>query len=235
MNKLSFAFAGLFLILAGCAKTGEQGPLGPTGPQGPIGPVGPGYSELVIQPGPDDAIGKDLDISASSGNRGTSPSIGFGYEPSGAGVVRALYYFNVSQAGLPAGATVVDAILTLYPQFGAASGNLITGHIYPVLKDWSESACTWTAATSTVNWAAAGGDYNSTSELGSFTVDPTTTAKVDIHLDATYVQNWVNGQVNYGFMIKSDQESGLDRIILFYSSDYSVDATKRPSLKLIYK
>lgn len=145
-------------------------------------------------------------------------------------------YFDLSQAGLPAGATIVDAILTLYPCSGGQdAGNLLTCHLYPLARDWSEMQATWNLAATGVNWTTPGGDFVSTAPLGGFTVDPVTAAKIEIHLDATYVQGWLNGQVNHGFIIKEDNESGANRNMGVYSREYTVDPAKRPALRLIYK
>lgn len=236
MKKIVALMLGLF-FLAGCApKTGPLGPMGPQGEPGTQGPEGPGYSEVTLQPGPgDDSSGKDNLIGPATGNNGGSTTIGFGYSTAISNTYRTLIYFDVTQAGLPAGATIVDAILTLYPSSGSTAGNLLTAHLYPITKTWTESASTWTAATSTTNWASAGGDFIDTASIGAFTVDVSTTSKIDIHLDVSYVQNWVNGQVNYGFIVKSDKESSPDANLAVYSRDYSIDTSKRPALKLIYK
>lgn len=233
--KRIIVFLGMFLLLAtGCSKTGEQGPLGPQGPQGPTGPTGPGYSEVTMQPGPGDTKGKDSSISTTIGNWGSQPTILFGYLSGTANAARALMYFDISQAGIPAGSTIVSATLTLYPSTGATTGNLLTAQIFPIVKGWAESGVTWTQSDSTNNWSNAGGDFQQV-QIGSFIVDPGTTSKITVNLDTSYVQNWLNGQVNYGFMIKSNNENLPDSNLAVFSRDYSIDPTKRPSLKLIYK
>lgn len=232
--KLMIGMSLVYFVTA-CGKTGPTGPSGPQGDQGPTGPEGPGYSEVIFQPGPDIASGKDNTIASISSNMGKDTGIGFGYSTIASDYYRTLIFFDVTQAGLPMGATIVEAVLTLYPQTGTTTGNILTAKIYPLTKDWTETNSTWTAATGTTNWTTPGGDYVSTAELGGFSVDPATTAKIEIHLDVTYVQGWLNGQFNYGMLIKSDNEGVPDSNLRVYSRDYSVDTTKRPALKMIYK
>lgn len=234
MKKYYFVLGLIVLIISGCGKNGEQGPLGPQGPQGPSGPTGPGYSEVTMQPGPGDSKGKDSSISTTIGNWGSQPTMVFGYTTATSNAARGLMYFDIAQAGIPNTATVVSATLTLYPSSGSTSGNILTAQIFPIVKNWTESGVTWTQSDSTNNWVNAGGDYQQV-QIGSFVVDPGTTSKITVNLDTSYVQNWLNGQVNYGFMIKSNNENLPDSNLAVFSRDYSIDASKRPSLKIIYK
>ena len=127
----------------------------------------------------------------------------------------------------------MDAILTFSPLSGSAAGNLLSCHLYPLTRDWTETGSTWIQASSTVAWGTVGSDFAATSPIGSFLVDPTTTTAITCSLDVAYVQNWLKGQVNNGLLIKSDTESGADSQIGVYSRDYSV-AASRPSLRLVY-
>lgn len=234
--KKYVAMAICLMLLAGCSKENPVGPKGDTGDTGPTGPAGPGYAEMVLQPGPDDATGKDNFIGSKASNLGMATNLGFGYSTSGVNAYRALIYFNVA-SGTPLATTntVVEAILTLYPEGGTTAGNLLTAEIYPLTRDWTESGSTWTAATGTTSWTTPGGDYVTDAKLGQFTVDPTSTTRIDVYLDPSYVQNWINGHVNYGMVIKSTSESGADSNISVFSRNYSVDSSKRPALKIIYK
>jgi len=226
-------FVVLLGMLVGCGKTGPVGPSGPGGSKGDPGPVGPGYSSVVMQPGPADTSGKDTLINAISTDMGEAPAIGFGYSAA-AGITRALIYFDVTKANLPTDAVIVDAVLTLHPNMGGSAGNILACHLYPVSRDWDETSATWTAATSLINWSTPGGDYVGSLAIGSFVVDPVFTAPIAVHVNPDTIQNWLRGHVNKGFIIKSDNESGVDSGMSVYSREYSIDPTKRPSLRLIY-
>jgi hypothetical protein len=225
---LAMVLAGVVLMgISGCGKTGEVGPMGPKGDTGATGPNGPGYASITINPD------KDTLISTTTGNLGNQPTVSFGYA-SGA-PYRALIHFDMAAAAasLPSDAVLVDAILTFTPNAGFAAGNFLSCHVYPLTKEWIESGATWTQATSTISWGTVGSDFVTTSSIGSFLVDPTTAASITCSFDVGFIQGWLKGQVDYGFVVKSDTESGVDSFLSVYSRDAS-SAAQRPSLRLIY-
>lgn len=234
--KRVFLAAMIVTFLVGCGKTGPTGPTGPQGDPGPIGLPGVGYSSVTLQPGPGDAMGKDVAISPGVGNMANDPTMKIGYDNSIANYSRILMKFDIEQAGLPADAVIVAAILTLYPVIGSgAAGSEVTCHVYHLTTEWEEAWATWTAATSTVNWSNSGSDFVSTDDIGAFSVVATTAVDISIHLDAGYVQNWFKqGGNNPGIVIKSDVETLPTAYKSFYSRDYAADATKRPKLQIIY-
>ncbi len=234
MRKALFIVLAM-LVIAGCGKTGPVGPEGPQGAKGDPGQTGPGLAEVMLQPGPGELCGKDNSIDSTIGNYGMQPMVAFGYSTASHSAARGLFYFDVAKAGLPAGATITDAILILHPSGGSTAGNLLSAHVYPVAKEWTETASTWSAATSVTNWNTPGGDFATANAIGSFYVDPATTAPIQVRLNATVVQGWLNGQINHGILIKSDDEGTADSEIGVFSRDYSVDPGKRPALKILYK
>lgn len=233
--KRIFLAAMIVTLLGGCGKTGPTGPAGLQGDPGPIGAPGVGYSSVTIQPGPGDAMGKDVVISPGVGNMANDPTMKIGYDNSIANYSRILMKFDISQAGLPTDAVIVAAILTLWPVPASWMGGEVTCHVYHLITEWEEAWATWTAATSTTNWSNSGSDFVSTDDIGAFSVHSSTGPEISIHLDAGYVQNWfnVNGN-NPGIVIKSDVESAPTTYMAFYSRDYATDPTKRPKLQIIY-
>ena len=261
--KFSFLFAALFIVAAcfmGCE--GDEGPAGPAGATGAAGAAGatgstgaagPGYSSVVLTMGneADDPIGKSIYLVESNKTYNTSSRLfivasGQFYNSSNNQRIRTLMSFDIAQANLPADAIIVDAILTLYPYVHSENSTGICHfHIYPMSADWSETTCTWNnaigGATPTA-WATAGGggDYSATTSIGEFSVTPTAAAAdsipVQAHLSPAYVQNWNNGHPNYGFIITLDDEAvSVNKRFLMYSRKATgADATKRPSLRIIY-
>jgi hypothetical protein len=224
---------GLLMLGAGC--TDPNGITGPVGPQGPQGPDGAGYKEIIFRPAAGDTKGKDNLIYSIGGNVGTQPLLAVGYASGASAVGRTLMYFDVAQAGVPAGATIVDAILVLYPEGTGTPGNFLSASVYPLTRLWDETGSTWNSATNIINWTTPGGDYDANQKLGSFLIELGTTAPVTIHLSPTFIAGWLNGQVNHGIVIRANTETAPQSEVAFYSRDYATDTNKRPYLKIIYK
>jgi hypothetical protein len=82
---------------------------------------------------------------------------------SGIAFYRPLVRFDVG--GLPAGATVDTATLTLFPANGALPAGA-TFHLYRVTQTaWTESGATWNKYNGTNSWASPGGDYTTSGGL----------------------------------------------------------------------
>jgi hypothetical protein len=207
------------------------------GPPGPQGPPGSGYAEVVIQPAVGEGRGRGTMICSARGQQGRLPSLSMGVEKNG-NINRLLYYFDVAQAGLPANATVISAILILYPNPTFCSPGRITAHVYPVTKAWTEDEATWMYADSKGRWDNDGGDFLTGLPMGGFWAEGMnlqTASCVEVYLDPTTVQGWLNGYPNYGMLIKADVEAGLANMVTFLGREYTLNPSKHPQLKLIYK
>ncbi|MGB8543197.1 MAG: DNRLRE domain-containing protein [Candidatus Acidiferrales bacterium] len=102
-------------------------------------------------------------------------------------------------------------------------GNATYG-AYPVTDFWQANAATWNTRVATTTWGTAGGDDSGTA-TGTATVKTnSTTAAFTVTAD---VQNWYNGNGNYGWLIK-DQGAPDTRTTVFGSKEAS-NATS-PSL-----
>lgn len=229
----------LVLLITGCAKPGEQGPMGPTGSQGPAGPsgtegpegpAGPGYSEIIIYPTMDNYLSEG-DENAGSEDYFLVGNIMFSS-------YRTLLHFDIKNSEIPNKSTVVSAILNL--KRSSSGGYFVDGpyylsaHLYPLTKSWTENGSTWDKSSSDNNWSSPGGDFLLTKPMGSFFVDLRNDYfyEITINVDPCIIQNWLNGESNYGFIIISDDESNKT-VIAFDSKDNTGGIS--PSLKIIYK
>ena len=121
---------------------------------------------------------------------------------------------------VPAGSTVVSAILTINcTNVGQAMG------IYRLTQDWTPDQATWNERSSGQPWGAAGADGTAShagvavsggcSALGQRTIDLT-----------RFVQEWSDGQPNFGLVLTDGGTDGID----FNSSESAIP----PSLAVTY-
>jgi|GEM_PF-713975 len=137
---------------------------------------------------------------------------------------RGLVHFDLS--GLPAGATVTAATLTLYsnptPENGdkinANSGSNNSMLIQRVTTAWNSS----------VNWQT----QPSTDASTQLVIPHTTQSRLDLNIDVTNMVKDMLQNGNNGFLIKLQTESYYNSRI-FCSSKYS-DSSKHPKLVLQY-
>ncbi|MBP8717461.1 MAG: DNRLRE domain-containing protein [Candidatus Atribacteria bacterium] len=140
---------------------------------------------------------------------------------SGSTITRMYIKFYLS--AVPANARIVGAYLNLYQYHTSGSNNFTTG-LYRVTDDWDESTITWnlqpdssTDAEITNNITAGAGIWESWWDLD------------------TLVQGWLDGSItNYGMVLKDTNETSVNNIAYFYTSDYTGDVTERPKLEIEY-
>lgn len=176
-------------------------------------------------------------LSSMRDKQGKLPVLSLGAEKN-SNVNRIALYFDVTQSGLPANATVLAAILILQPNNAFCSPGRISAHVYPLLKPWVEDDTTWLYADTKTRWDSDGGDFLTSLPMGGFWAEGLnlqTAPKIEIYLDPTLVQGWINGNPNYGMIIHADLEIGMENMVTFYSREYSLNPSKRPALKIIYK
>lgn len=160
---------------------------------------------------------------------------------------RALLSFDVASAGIPKGATILDAVLTL--NLSESVGSETTIGLHPVSKSWGESTsdasgnefegvpagvrdATWLFSLfDSVAWGAAGGDFQA--ESASLTVDqPGAWQWYGAGL-VSDVQSWLDDPAgNFGWMLKSSETSGS--VKGFVSRD-GANAALRPTLEITYE
>lgn len=147
---------------------------------------------------------------------------------------RGIIRFDLS--GIPSGATVTKADLTMYFHRMEAGTGASTVGVYWIINGAPDcSTTTWQKRSATSNWTNPGGDYSSA--VGPMA---TTTVSWDSHdgdkhvLNVKYfVERYVSGSFsgNYGFMLKATSSNDKAQ---FYSVE-SAPAGKKPVLVVTYQ
>lgn len=185
---------------------------------------------IIIQPGPTD--GKDAgihktvwpDCSETYSGFGNDSLITVWYEY-GQSVCNgsedeSLLEFPLSQ--LPVNSNIVSAKLKLFDK--GVSCNYINYNpvfkLWKITSSWNESSVKWDTKPQ--------GVFISNTELDDLT------GVMWREFDATsLVQNWINGDPNYGLLISVNSSYCDDVMFKFFSSEHS-DASKRPKLEISY-
>ena len=121
---------------------------------------------------------------------------------------------------IPQGSTVTSATLYLYEEDKKL--DQVT-YIYKVTSGWNEASVTWNSP-----WINPGGDFDNSYAFASFLPNQTDCM---LTIDLTeLVQEWVNGTINYGFLLYS---TGPNHI-LRYSSKENSAVEQLPKLSVVY-
>ncbi|MGB6370773.1 MAG: DNRLRE domain-containing protein [Atribacterota bacterium] len=174
---------------------------------------------ITLQPGPTE--GKDALVSNlfTESNYGSSEIIDAGTFASGT-TVRSYIQFDLSSVS--ENARVIDADLRLY-QYGTPGTENCIIDLHKVTSGWQEG---------TVDWSSQPNYSTETEYSTNITAGAATWKLWDID---TLVQAWLDGTVtNYGMALLVTDETTLDTIVYFHSSDYTTDTTKRPKLEIDY-
>lgn len=164
----------------------------------------------------------------------TFPDLYIGKSTSDAKEARSIIRFDLS--GIPSGATITKADLTLYfHRMEAGTGAATIGSYWIVNGAPDCSTTTWIKRSNTSNWSNPGGEYSSA-------VGPMSTTSVswDSHdgdkhvLNVKYfVERYVSGSFsgNFGFMLKATSSNDKAQ---FYSVE-SAPVGKKPVLVVTYE
>lgn len=208
----------------------------------PLGHAGAG--ELVLVSSRDNTLYED-NLGLLSNGAGDHCFAGVTAEP---GLRRALVRFDVS-GGLPSGATIVEATLTMHMSQSIAGPTDVTLH--RVLADWGEGAshaargegagapaeegdATWIHTSfDTSLWANPGGDF-----------DPTVSASTEVGDIGFYewssdrmaaeVGSWIEGsRDNFGWMLIGDESVPVTA--KRFDTHENPVAEQRPMLRIVYR
>ncbi len=172
---------------------------------------------ITLQP---DAAGIDTAIESVFPTNNYALLAFTGIGNSASTIVRTYIEFDLSS--IPADVRITDADLKLYQYFTIGTDNFTTG-LYKITSDWDES---------TINWNLQPTSSTDAEITNNITAGATTWESWDID---TLVQGWLDGTItNYGMMLKDTDESSVNTIAYFYTSDYTTDTTKRPILEIDY-
>jgi spore coat protein A len=207
-------------------------------------PCGGTSTTVTVAPSKDNTLYEDATGSLSNG-AGTKviaskSSTGF--------IRRGVLAFNLVPA-VPTGATVTNAILTMYnAQVGT---NSATVTVHKATSDWGEGTSLATGdedagAPSTTgdatwihrfypstNWTTAGGDYIATESASTSVGNADVYSWTSAALIAD-VQGWVNTPTtNFGWVVRG-KETGPGNALKQFESRQSTDPTRRPKLEVTY-
>jgi hypothetical protein len=140
-------------------------------------------------------------------------------------VKRAGLRFDLS--GIPAGATVSRAVLTLAKVGGDSASDIIAVHA--LTQAWTETGASWETYDGSGAWNSAGGAYS-----------PTPAARQTVAGNSSYswemtglVQNWISGtQPNFGLLLKQDPEQTGNQPLHDFSSR---EGATPPTLIITYQ
>jgi len=172
---------------------------------------------ITLQPGPTEGIDAGVETANPSTNYGDLQFSGIGNNVST--IVRMYIKFNLS--AVPANARIVDARLNLYQCDTFGSGSFTIG-LYRVTDDWDESTITWNLQPNSST------DAEITNNITSGAITWKTWG-ID-----TLVQSWLNGDItNYGVVLKDTNETSVNTIAYFWTSDYTT-TNECPKLEIDY-
>jgi hypothetical protein len=130
-------------------------------------------------------------------------------------------YIKFDLSTVPANAAVVDADLKLYHYNGSGTDDFTIG-LYKVTSAWDESTITWNLQPTCSVDAEITSNITAAIAWKSWDID-------------TLVQAWLDGSItNYGVVLKDTNESSVNTIAYFRTSDYTSDTSKRPELVIYY-
>jgi RHS repeat-associated protein len=199
-----------------------------------------GQATKTLQPGPSDD--QDTFIYYAStitncGNYGAGTSIFVGSDPTAK--YRGLLRFTLND--IPATATITNATLSVWQQYGAANAATLEAH--RVTRAWTQGSgnaqctggATWYDATTGATWASQGGDYDPV-VAASLAKSANQSSSWDNLAIRDLAQQWVSGaQPNLGVLLKLGSEplaSGNN--VIYNSGEFALEPGLRPKLALTY-
>ncbi len=179
-------------------------------------------------------------------SNGAGEAIVVGGSRDGIAARRGLVAFDLSAAGVPDGATILDAVLTMHVAVSTATADV---SLHAVTTPWSESGsdapgnefngaaaqvrdATWQFALfGSLHWNSAGGDYASVTDVAQAAPSGVIQWSGNALIDD--VQLWLDDpSLNYGWMLITDEQS--DAVQSFVSKD-SANVALHPQLEITWE
>jgi len=192
----------------------------------------PETKTVTMQPGPADgndvtATFHDGHPESANGNGNSLSELAIFAWTNGGQYVEGKAFISFDLSGIPAGATITSANLSLYgvtssgwnPQGNQGDNAFI---VQRVLSSWSENTLTWNNAPATTT----AGQVTSTNSTSIWNYDVTIPV-------TNLVQDMINQNTRYGFCLTTAVKSPF-RSIVFGTSEVA-DAAKRPKLIVTYE
>lgn len=151
-------------------------------------------------------------------------------------IYRSLLKFNLPK--IPAGYKVVDASVNLscYPdEFGLAYLDKVPLiSIHKITNDWNENTAKWNNMQNSFSNRIE--DYYTANRMDSFHQEPGY-EYIDQFKLTNLVQQWYNGEPNYGIMLKEYKEEIKEdsRPAFYVSKDYDDTSYLKPLISITYK
>ena len=181
-------------------------------------------SNLVLQP--DAATGEDAYIWEWTKNTNYGTDDETWVSLANNSTSRSLFSFNL--AGVPVGAKIVSATLSLHHQSGNNVDVPITAH--RISNPWNEAFVTWNQRDNGINWNTAGGDFDA-SIISTTAVGPASNVRYEWDI-TSLVQGWTDSAYpNYGVALATARSNSIGE--RFYTSDETI-VTRRPRLTVQY-
>jgi len=174
-------------------------------------------STITLQPGPE---GMDTFVNSLSPDTNWGSYFMCDVGNTTTAIVRSYIQFDLSS--VPENARVVDADLQLYQYQTFGTEDFIVD-LRKVTSEWQEGTINWNSQPTYSTEV----EYSSTITIGAVTWK-----FCDID---DLVQGWLDGTItNFGMVLKDTDESSVNAIAYFYTSDFTIDTTKRPKLVIDY-
>lgn len=183
---------------------------------------------VSVQPNP--TLGNDATISAfdngtsTTGNYATATTFQAYRWTSGGNWFKQRNLISYDLSSIPPYAIITDAKLYLYGLDHLQTGQSNAATLQKVTSPWSEGYVSWSVAPSATS-------------TGEIAVSASSSATQNYTINVTsHVQDMVHSpETNYGWVLKLNGEANvLTTRMVFASSDYTTDITKRPKLEISF-
>ena len=190
--------------------------------------------ELLVSQG-----GKDTYLRSTAATTNfDSQNLRVGFTASGSVVSRTLMHFDITQASIPAGSTIVSAYLRLWATQADSAGAAAT--IKRLTNaSWVENQATWNVYSTGNNWAGgAGADSDTSTPHVTFNL-PTQASDSTNRVIITGMKTLIDDAIasrssQLHMLIKQDTESGTTTHTTFRDSEYSGTQGEQPRLFITY-